>query len=110
MTGARLTVVLDDTAALAALARVRALMADLTPVGTAIGVGLADNVRDRFEQGIDPAGNSWVFPVLAGMNCVAIGRSDTRWLTADQRRTDARGRPPLAPFARAAAVLAGDVA
>lgn len=63
MTGARLTVVLDDTAALAALARVRALMADLTPVGTAIGVGLADNVRDRFEQGVDPEGNPWA-PLL----------------------------------------------
>lgn len=77
MTGARLTVVLDDAAALGAMARLRAMMADLTPVTTAIGVGLADNVRDRFEQGIDPAGNPWVFPALAGMNCAAIGRSET---------------------------------
>ena len=72
MTGVRLTVVLDDAAALGAMARLRAMMADLTPVTTAIGVGLADNVRDRFEQGVDPAGNPWA-PLLPAYASVKQG-------------------------------------
>ena len=60
MTGATLTITIDDRQARRAFAALQKLMADTTPVMRAIGVGLRRNVHDRFMDAADPDGKPWV--------------------------------------------------
>lgn len=59
MTGATIHVTLQDTGIRRALAAAHASGRDMAPLMRAIGAGLADNTRDRFNAEQDPAGNAW---------------------------------------------------
>lgn len=57
--GARLDVVLDDTAAQAVLGQLRALAGDLTPLWQEVGDSLVTSTQMRFEAGRGPNGVPW---------------------------------------------------
>ncbi|GGG30931.1 hypothetical protein GCM10010964_18580 [Caldovatus sediminis] len=59
MAGATIRVEIQDRALRRALARWIRLDRDPRPLLRAIGVGLAENVRDRIAAGEDPEGNPW---------------------------------------------------
>lgn len=60
MSGARITIDVDDAPALAILGQLGALMSDLTPVMQDIGAGMVSRIiTDRFEQGRGPGGLPW---------------------------------------------------
>lgn len=60
MTGARITIDVDDAPVLAILGQLSALMTDLTPVMQDIGAGMVSRIEiDRFEQGRGPGGVPW---------------------------------------------------
>lgn len=59
MAGATIRVEIQDRELRRALARWVRLGRDPRPMLRAIGVGLAENVRDRIDAGEDPEGNPW---------------------------------------------------
>ena len=72
MTGAALTIAVDDKEARRAFAALQKLMADTTPVMKAIGVGLRRTVHDRFMDAVDPHGNPWA-PLNSGYAAIKRG-------------------------------------
>lgn len=72
MTGAALDVQIDDREAKRAFTALQRLMADTTPVMTAIGVGLRRNVHDRFMDAADPDGKPWA-PLNPGYAAIKRG-------------------------------------
>lgn len=60
MSGARITIDVDDAPTLAILGQLAALMDDMTPVMADIGAGMQQRIQnDRFEQGRGPGGVPW---------------------------------------------------
>lgn len=59
MTGARLIASFDDRTLTAALSGVRAALVQPEQLLRAIGTGMAHNVRDRMDRGVDPQGSAW---------------------------------------------------
>lgn len=60
MSGAQITITVDDAPTLAILGQLAALMDDMTPVMKNIGAGMQQRIQnDRFEQGRGPGGVPW---------------------------------------------------
>ncbi len=60
MTGARITITVDDAPTLVILRQLAALMDDMTPVMADIGDGMVSRITiDRFEKGRGPGGVPW---------------------------------------------------
>jgi len=59
MTGARISIQIDDQEIQAGLHRLAGLTKNFTPLMRAIGTGLAEVTRKRFDQARDPAGLPW---------------------------------------------------
>jgi phage virion morphogenesis protein len=59
MSGAQITVEIRDQAARQTLRQIAQLGREPGPLLRAIGAGLAENTRDRFDRGVDPAGFAW---------------------------------------------------
>ena len=72
MAGASIQVTLNDKTITAALGRLQAMAHDTTPLMRAIGVGLVENTRRRFEQAVDPDGFAWK-PLLPAYAAVKTG-------------------------------------
>ncbi len=60
MTGARVVVRVDDLLVGGALGRLQKLGGRPASLMNPIGMGMAENVRDRFDRGVDPEGRPWV--------------------------------------------------
>lgn len=58
-TGASITITVDDAAVAAMVARVKARLADLTPLMDAIGAALLTATQQRFEREAGPDGRPW---------------------------------------------------
>jgi phage virion morphogenesis protein len=72
MTGVTLTATLSAAQALAGMQRVAAIGIHPAPLLRQIGVALADSTRNRFNEGVDPAGNAWK-PLLPAYASVKRG-------------------------------------
>jgi len=60
VSGAQITITVDDAPTLAILGQLAALMDDMTPVMKNIGAGMQQRIQnDRFEQGRGPGGVPW---------------------------------------------------
>ena len=72
MTGSSITIELDAVTALRSIAGLQKLVANPAPMLRAIGVGLASNTRDRFNEAKDPEGNPWA-PLLPAYAAIKKG-------------------------------------
>jgi phage virion morphogenesis protein len=59
VSGARISLEFDDRQIQAAMKGLTALVHNWTPLLRTIGTGLARNVQDRMDKGVDPQGHPW---------------------------------------------------